>query len=57
MCLDVGPVFTCGEAPLKNYDYCNPSLSVDTRVKDLISRMTVPELLSQMAAAPVAIPR
>jgi beta-glucosidase len=40
-----------------NPPYKNPALSVETRVNDLVSRMTLEEKVSQMETAAKAIPR
>jgi beta-glucosidase len=41
----------------QNPDYLNPELSIEKRVNDLVSRMTLKEKVSQMGHAAKAIPR
>src|SRR5919109_1538456 len=56
LCLLVSPpAHTGGQTPQP--PYLNPSLPLDRRVDDLISRMTLEEKVSQMMNAAPAIPR
>ena len=43
MCLDVGSTGSCSVHPWNTYSYCNYKLNVETRVKDLLPRMTLAE--------------
>src|SRR5678816_4139948 len=51
------PAATQSTTPDANAPYLNPSLPLDRRVDDLISRMTLEEKVSQMMNAAPAIPR
>ncbi|XP_065828934.1 uncharacterized protein [Oscarella lobularis] len=48
MCLDVGATPTCADTPYSAFPYCNVSLDLITRTKDLVSRMTVAQKISQL---------
>ena len=50
------PVLAQGEVPA-DAPYLNPTLPVDQRVNDLVSRMTLEEKVSQLVNAAAAIPR
>ncbi|HEX5481537.1 MAG TPA: glycosyl hydrolase, partial [Terriglobia bacterium] len=47
----------CLQAQQKTPDYLNPSLSIERRVDDLVSRMTLEEKVRQMQHTAPAIPR
>ena len=51
------PAATQSTTPNANASYLNPSLPLDQRLNDLISRMTLEEKVSQMMNAAPAIPR
>src|SRR5687767_325789 len=51
------PAATQSSTPNANAPYLNPSLPLDQRLNDLISRMTLEEKVSQMMNAAPAIPR
>lgn len=51
------PAETQSSTPNANAPYLNPSLPLDQRLNDLISRMTLEEKVSQMMNAAPAIPR
>jgi beta-glucosidase len=51
------PAATPPNTPNANAPYLNPSLPLDQRLNDLISRMTLEEKVSQMMNAAPAIPR
>ncbi len=48
---------SCADPPLNTYPYCNTSLPVDVRVKDLLSRMSLDEKAAILDAGVPAIPR
>lgn len=41
-------LLTCQDAPIKNYPFCNTSLTAIQRTEDLVSRLTVAQLYGQM---------
>ena len=43
MCLDVGSTGSCSESPWNTYPYCNYKLDVESRVKNLLPRMSLTE--------------
>lgn len=47
----------CDSAPFNTYPYCNPELSVDVRVQDLLGRLTLDEKISQTMADNYPVPR
>jgi beta-glucosidase len=51
----VSPTFSCAQQPTP--PYLDPSLPIETRVNDLVSRMTLEENVSQMQDVSPAIPR
>ena len=51
------PLLAQNAAPPSNPPYLNPSLPIDQRVNDLISRMTLEEKASQLVNQARAIPR
>src|SRR5208283_2501989 len=51
------PLLAQNAAPASNVPYLNPSLPIDQRVNDLISRMTLEEKASQLVNQARAIPR
>ncbi|XP_039055314.1 probable beta-D-xylosidase 7 [Hibiscus syriacus] len=53
------PPFSCDSShpPTKSYPFCNSSLSINQRVQDLISRLTLDEKISQLVNSAPAIPR
>ena len=51
------PVATQSTTPNADAPYLNPSLPLDQRLTDLVSRMTLEEKVSQMMNAAPAIPR
>ena len=51
------PLLAQNAAPASNPPYLNPSLPIDQRVNDLISRMTLEEKASQLVNQARAIPR
>ena len=51
------PLLAQNAAPASNAPYLNPSLPIDQRVNDLISRMTLEEKASQLVNQARAIPR
>ncbi|HSE30738.1 MAG TPA: glycoside hydrolase family 3 C-terminal domain-containing protein [Pyrinomonadaceae bacterium] len=55
--ISAAPAATQSTTPDPNAAYLNPSLPLDRRVDDLISRMTLEEKVSQMMNAAPAIPR
>ncbi|KAK8791952.1 hypothetical protein WA158_005329 [Blastocystis sp. Blastoise] len=46
----------CQSKPQSEYPYCNSDLSINERVEDLVSRMTLEELVNQTGRAAPAIP-
>ena len=48
LCLDVGSTASCQEQPWSGYPYCNTQLDPLTRAKDLVGRMEVTEMVSQL---------
>jgi len=57
LCLDVGSTLSCGDYPLNTYRYCNWTLPIEERLRDLLSRMTLEEKMPQMLSGAPAIPR
>jgi beta-glucosidase len=55
--LIASPVAAQGQRPEGGAPYLDPGLSLDRRVADLVSRMTLEEKVSQMMNAAPAIPR
>ncbi|XP_047982962.1 beta-xylosidase/alpha-L-arabinofuranosidase 1-like [Salvia hispanica] len=54
------PVFACDVANnpgLKNLSFCDPSLDVQARVSDLVSRLTLPEKIGWLVNAAKGVPR
>ncbi|KAH7683511.1 Xylan 1,4-beta-xylosidase protein [Dioscorea alata] len=51
------PPFSCASIPSKNYNFCNAKLSIQQRVDDLISKLTLDEKISQLGDIAPAIPR
>lgn len=51
------PPFSCASIPSKNYNFCNAKLSIEQRVADLISKLTLDEKISQLGDIAPAIPR
>ena len=49
------PPFGLIVPPLHSYPYCNPDLDIDTRVDDLVSRMTLEEAIGQTSSIAPAI--
>ena len=47
----------CSVSPLNTYDYCNPKLDFETRLNDLISRMTLWEKIGNVASSNNGVPR
>ena len=56
-CVSAATAFAQGKAEKPSPSYLNPSLPIEKRVDDLISRMTLEEKVSQMRDHAVAIPR
>lgn len=57
---DAGVEYACNfdkDASLKSMAFCDTSLADDVRVKDLVSRMTLEEKVSQLVNTAVGIPR
>jgi len=50
LCLDGGSDLglSCNQPPLSNYPYCNPALDVDTRIADLVPRLSLLEKASML---------
>jgi beta-glucosidase-like glycosyl hydrolase len=48
MCLDMGSTPTCADAPFNTFPYCNPNMTYGDRAKDMVSRMTVEQKISQL---------
>ena len=48
---------TCSDAPLNSYPYCNSSLSIDERVDDLLSRLTLWEKVYLQNSDQGGVPR
>jgi xylan 1,4-beta-xylosidase len=48
---------TCHEYPYSHYPYCDSTLSIPERVKDLLSRMTIEEKISMTATGNSGVPR
>ncbi|KNA17712.1 hypothetical protein SOVF_077290 [Spinacia oleracea] len=53
------PLFACDSANphTKSYPFCNPQLPINKRVKDLVSRLTLDEKISQLTNSAPPIPR
>ncbi|KAL4310705.1 hypothetical protein GQ457_01G011800 [Hibiscus cannabinus] len=53
------PPFSCdsSDQPTKSYPFCNTTLSINQRVHDLISRLTLDEKISQLVNTAPPIPR
>ncbi|KAK4476879.1 hypothetical protein RD792_016043 [Penstemon davidsonii] len=54
------PVFACdlsNNPGLKNYSFCDPSLDVETRVSDLVSKLTLQEKIGWMVNAAKGVSR
>lgn len=53
------PPYSCepSDPSTKNYPFCQQTLSIDQRVKDLLSRLTVDEKIPQLGNDAPAIPR
>eukprot|EP01084_Bolivina_argentea_P150739 263220_1 len=51
------PDKNCSSLSLKNFDYCNETLSVKQRVKDLVSKMTLTEKINNLGANNIGVPR
>ncbi len=58
MCLDAGSSYgyNCSVPPVSEYPFCNWTLPVDQRLDDLISRMTLTQLMSQLITTAPALP-
>jgi beta-glucosidase-like glycosyl hydrolase len=58
LCLDAGSPLprTCDEAPGKTLPFCNPSLSIATRVADIISRISLTEKIGLFGNDADAVP-
>lgn len=58
LCIQGGNTSTsCDVPPFNTYPYCNPTLPLDTRVADLVGRMTPAELAAAMDSSVPAISR
>ncbi|CAA0843381.1 Probable beta-D-xylosidase 7 [Striga hermonthica] len=54
------PPYSCDptrDPSTKSYPFCNPGLPVETRARDLVSRLTLDEKISQLVNRAAAIPR
>lgn len=51
------PSVNCASTPFLSYDYCNPSLSPEARADDLVSRLTLSEVVAQSGSSAPAISR
>ena len=51
------PISNCSQAPLSSLPYCDPTKDIDTRVQDLVSRMTIYEKIDNLANSNIGIPR
>ncbi|KAL3620914.1 Endo-1,4-beta-xylanase 2 [Castilleja foliolosa] len=54
------PVYACdvsNNPGLKNYSFCDPSLGVKARVKDLVSRLTLPEKIGWLVSGAKGVSR
>ena len=51
------PSVDCQSRPQSNYLFCNPKLSPEERATDLVSRLSLEELVNQTSSIAPAIPR
>lgn len=51
------PISNCSEAPLSSLPYCDATKDIDTRVQDLVSRMTIYEKIDNLAGSNIGVPR
>eukprot|EP01084_Bolivina_argentea_P243365 408007_1 len=51
------PIKNCSDSPFNTYPYCNQNLDINTRVNDLINRMTIYEKIDNLAGSNNGIPR
>ncbi|KAL3618002.1 putative beta-D-xylosidase 7 [Castilleja foliolosa] len=52
-----GPPFSCGRQTNKSFKFCEPTLPIHQRARDLVSRLTLDEKISQLVSSAPAIPR
>ena len=50
-CVDVGSTATCADAPWNTLPYCDTTLDLETRVKDLLSRLSLSDKVCTIQAA------
>ncbi|KAL3655338.1 hypothetical protein CASFOL_001124 [Castilleja foliolosa] len=51
------PPFSCDFPTTKSFGFCQTTLSIQERARDLISRLTLDEMISQLVSSSPAIPR
>ena len=52
-CVDVGSTVTCMDAPLDTFPYCDITLDLETRVKDLLNRLSLSDKVCIHVCDPV----